>query len=262
VYSASTVTAIADAYVRGGSYNTANYGTGSLVLKQDANISYTREVFLKFNVSALPAGTNNVKLRMYVNYANTSIATVPWIAQYVSNDSWTEAGITDSNKPAVIKAIDTITGRAAGNFAEWDVTAIALSEQAADGILTLKLVSGLAGATTDAIFTSREGSDTTQRPMLVCSSTNTAFQAMMAGHETAAGSVMLSPNPASNYIRVQTATAWQQAELRDAAGKVLRTEKLNGRQQFELPLADIRPGMYWLVLSGQGRQVVRKVVKL
>ncbi|NML40832.1 DNRLRE domain-containing protein [Chitinophaga sp. G-6-1-13] len=262
VYTASTITAIADAYVRGGTYNTTNYGTGNLVLKQDASISYTREVFLKFNVGALPAGTNQVKLRMYVNYANTSIATVPWIAQFVSNDSWTESGITDSNKPAVTKAVDTIMGRAAGNFAEWDVTDIALSEQATDGVLTLKLVSGLAGATTDAIFISREGSDTTQRPVLVCSNNNTAFQAMMAGHETTTTGITLSPNPANDYVRVQTATPWQQAELRDAAGKVLRTEKLNGRQQFELPLANVRPGMYWLVLSGQGKQIVKKVVKL
>nr|WP_295876311.1 polysaccharide lyase family 8 super-sandwich domain-containing protein [uncultured Chitinophaga sp.] len=262
VYSASTVTAIADAYVRGGSYNTANYGTGNLVLKQDGSISYTREVFLKFNVSAIPAGTNQVKLRMYVNYANTSIATVPWIAQYVSNDSWTETGITDSNKPAVVKAVDTIMGRGAGNFAEWDVTDIALTEKAADGILTLKLVSGLAGATTDAIFISREGSDTTQRPVLVCSSNNNNFTAMMAADKTLPSGITLSPNPASDYIRVQTATPWQQAELRDAAGKVLRTEKLNGRQQFELSLSNIRSGMYWLVLSGGGKQVVKKVVKL
>ncbi|QJB39127.1 DNRLRE domain-containing protein [Chitinophaga oryzae] len=262
VYSAATVTAIADAYVRGGSYNTANYGTGNLVLKQDGSTSYTREVFLKFNVGAIPAGTNQVKLRMYVNYANTSIATVPWIAQYVGNDSWTESGITDSNKPAVVKAVDTVMGRGAGNFAEWDVTDIALTEKGADGILTLKLVSGLAGATTDAIFISREGSDSTQRPILVCSSNNNTFTAMMATDKTTSTGITLSPNPAADYIRVQTATPWQQAELRDAAGKVLLMEKLNGRQQFELSLSHIRSGMYWLVLSGGGKQAVKKVVKL
>ncbi|MBC9931811.1 polysaccharide lyase family 8 super-sandwich domain-containing protein [Chitinophaga qingshengii] len=263
VYTVSAVTAIADAYVRGGTYNTTNYGTGTLVLKQDASVSYTREIFLKFNVSTLPAGTNQVNLRMYVNYANTGIATVPWIARFVSNDSWTESGITDSNKPAVTKSVDTIMGRAAGNFAEWDVTDVALTEKSGDGILTLKLESGLAGATTDAIFISREGSDSTQRPMLVCSSNNTSSLAMMAVADKSNGAgITLSPNPARDFIRIQTNTPWQQAELRDAAGKVIKTEKLNGRQQFELPLTNVQPGLYWLVFSGQGKQVVKKIVKM
>ncbi|MGF6929563.1 chondroitin AC lyase [Chitinophaga sp. W2I13] len=148
VYGASVITAIADAYVRGGStYGSVNYGTESLVLKQETTTSYTREIFLRFNVGALPAGTSQVKLRMYVSYANTSVTTVPWIVRYVSNDSWTESGITYNNMPAATSAVDTIMGRTAGNYAEWDVTDIALSQQSADGMLTLKLVSGLAGAT-------------------------------------------------------------------------------------------------------------------
>lgn len=262
VYTPSVVTAVADAYVRGGSaYAGMNYGTGNLVLKQDATVSYTREVFLKFNVSGLPAGTSQVKLRMYVNYANTGIASVPWIVQYVSNDSWTESGITYNNMPAVASPVDTIMAYTAGNFAEWDVTDIALSQQSADGVLTLKLVSGLAGATTDAIFISREGSDTTQRPVLVCSA-GAGFLSMAPGSEDKITGVSVFPNPAGTFIRVNTAEQWSQAELRDTTGKVLKTEKLNGRQQFEMPLGDVRSGMYLLVLSGIGKRVVRKIVKM
>lgn len=262
VYTASAVTAIADAYVRGGStYGGVNYGTGALVLKQDASVSYTREVFLKFNVSALPAGTSQVKLRMYVNYANTSATTAPWIAQYVSNDTWTESGITYNNMPAITSAVDTIMGRAAGNFAEWDVTSIALAQQTADGILTLKLVSGLAGSTTDASFTSRESSDSTQRPSLVCS-TGTAFLTTMNEDEDKLTGVSIFPNPAGTFIRVNTTTQWLKAELHDSGGKVLKVLKLNGRQQFEMPLDDIQPGIYLLKLNRMGKQLVKKVVKM
>ncbi|HJT73205.1 MAG TPA: DNRLRE domain-containing protein, partial [Chitinophaga sp.] len=262
VYTASVVTAVADAYVRGGSaYAGMNYGTGNLVLKQDATVSYTREVFLKFNVSALPVGTSQVKLRMYVNYTNTGIASVPWVVQYASNDSWTESGITYNNMPAVTSPVDTIMARTAGNFAEWDVTDIALSQQSADGVLTLKLISGLAGATTDAIFISREGSDTTQRPVLVCSA-GVGFLSMAPGGEDKITGISIFPNPAGAFIRVNTAEQWSQAELRDTTGKVLKTEKLNGRKQFEMPLGDVRSGMYLLVLSRVGKRVVKKVVKM
>ena len=264
VYTAAVIPAVADAYVRGGSvYGSVNYGAESLVLKQDATVSYTREVFLKFNVGALPAGTNQVKLRMYVNYANTGIATVPWIAQYVSNDSWTETGITYNNMPAATSAVDTILGRSAGNYAEWDVTNIALSQQAADGVLTLKLVSGLAGATTDAIFTSRENSDTTRRPMLVCSTGSTLRKMISANvNEDKTDGVNIYPNPAGAVVYVSTAAHWLKAEIHDTAGKSIKAERLDGRQQFEIQLGDIRPGMYLLVLSGPGKQLVKKIVKM
>lgn len=262
VYSAATTTAIADAYVRGGSvYGTVNYGTGSLVLKKDATVSYTREVFLKFDVGALPAGTSQVKLRMYVNYANTGVATVPWTVQYVNNDSWTETGITYNNMPAATSAIDTIMGRASGNNAEWDVSDIALAQQSADGMLTLKVVANLAGSTTDASFASRETTDSTQRPALVCSS-GTPLMAMARTFEEESSTISIYPNPARTFIRVRTTEVFQQAELRDASGKLVKLEKLNGRQQFEIPLERVQQGIYVLVLVGTGKQTVRKVVKL
>ncbi|MEZ2443437.1 polysaccharide lyase family 8 super-sandwich domain-containing protein [Chitinophaga sp. RCC_12] len=262
VYGASVITAVADAYVRGGStYGSVNYGTESLVLKQESTTSYTREIFLRFNVGALPAGTSQVKLRMYVSYANTSITTVPWIARYVSNDSWTESGITYNNMPAATSAVDTIMGRTAGNYAEWDVTDIALSQQSADGMLTLKLVSGLAGATTDATFTSREGSDSTRRPVLVCS-TGSTLRKMMPAMEQKTDGVSIYPNPASAFIYVNTTERWVRAELHDTAGKVVKMEKLDGRQQFDLQMSDIQPGMYLLVLKAPGKQLVKKIVKM
>ena len=264
VYSpAAVITAVADAYVRGGStYGSVNYGTASLVLKQDATVSYTREIFLRFNVGALPAGTSQIKLRMYVNYANTSISSVPWVAQYVSNDSWTESGITYNNMPAATSAVDTIMGRAAGNFAEWDVTSIALSQQSTDGVLTLKLVSALAGATTDAIFNSRESSDSSRRPMLVCSTGNTArIMTLEKTTDTKTG-ISIFPNPAGAFIYVNGAERWQKAELRDAAGKTVKVKQPDGRQQFEISVNDLPPGMYLLILSSKGKQLVKKVVKM
>lgn len=262
VYAAAILTSVADAYVRGGTYNTTNYPTGSLVLKNDASVSYTREVFLKFNVGAIPAGTSQVKLRTYVNYANTNVSAVSWIAQYVSNDSWTETGITYSNMPAATTNTDTIGGLAAGNYAEWDVTAAALAQQAADGILTLKIVAIPAGGTTDASFYSREFADSAKRPALVCMEGGSfrAAAPVLAAEEVTGISIF--PNPARNFVRVKTAEVYQLAELRDASGKIIRTEQLKGRQQFDIPVDKLHPGIYMLVLTGEKGKSVKKVVKM
>lgn len=256
--------AIADAYVRdGSSYATTNYGTaGSLVIKKDA-VGYTREAFFKFDVSGLPAGADNVKLRLHVNYANSGAAGVPWIAQYISNDSWTESGITYNNMPIVTSNIDTVPGLAAGNYAEWDVTGIALAQQSADGILSLKVVSNGTGSTTDASFSSKETVDTDLRPTLVYTEGSMLLSMMQpAGSETKISGTRIFPNPAASFIRIETDRKYDKAELRDVSGRVIKIQKLEGAAQSEIKLDQVQPGVYMLQLSGPKGMEVRKVVKM
>jgi len=48
-----TLTATADAYVRGGSYENNNYGTGALMTKKTANAEYTRQSYIKFDLTTM-----------------------------------------------------------------------------------------------------------------------------------------------------------------------------------------------------------------
>lgn len=262
---AGSISPIADSYVRdGSSYQGVNYGTTtSMVVKKDGS-GYTREAFLKFNVSDLPSDAEQVKLRLYVSYANTSITTVPWIAQYVSNDSWTETGITWSNKPSATSNIDTVMGVAAGNYVEWDVTAIALAQKAADGILTLKVVSNVTGGTTDASFSSKEATNAAQRPSLEYTTDNPFLLMAQSApiKETIYQGTKVFPNPADNFVRVQTDRVYNKAELRDVFGRVVKLEVLEGRQQFEIDLQQLPAGLYFLQLSGPKGNETRKVVKM
>lgn len=260
----TAIPAIADAYVRSGStYATTNYGTAtSLVIKKDA-VGYTRESFFKFDISGLPSGADDVKLRLYVNYANSGAAGVPWIAQYISNDSWTETGINWNNMPIVTSNIDTVPGMAAGNYVEWDVTGIALAQQSADGILSLKVVSNGTGSTTDVSFSSKETGDAALRPALVYSGGSMLLSKMQpAGAETTTSGTRIFPNPAASFIRIQTDRQYDKAELRDVSGRVIKVEKLEGKTQFEIRLDRVQPGVYMLQLSGPKGQEVRKVVKM
>lgn len=257
----STIPAIADAFVRNGTYAPTNYGTAtSLVIKKDA-VGYAREVFFKFNVANIPVAADRVKLRLYVNYANTGITTVPWILQYVSNDSWTETGINYNNMPIATSNVDTVTGKAAGNYVEWDVSAIALAQQSADGVLSLKVVANATGSTTDASFSSRETGDTTLRPVLICSTDSNLFSKMPTVEMENTG-IKVYPNPASAFIRVETTPGYRKAELRSASGQLLREEDISGRQQFDLSLKGIKPGVYLLHLLGANGVKVKKVVKI
>ncbi|CAL1519450.1 polysaccharide lyase family 8 super-sandwich domain-containing protein [Chitinophaga sp. MM2321] len=259
-----SIPAIADSYVRdGATYENANFGTvTSLMVKKDG-VGYTRETFFKFNVSSLPSNTQQVKLRLRVNYANTDITTVPWIAQYVSDDSWTETGITWNNMPAVTSNLDTIQALAAGNYAEWDVTDIAIAQQSADGILTLKVVSNGTGALTDANFSSRETTETDRRPSLVYTSSPPLQLRMQSAisKETIYQGTKVFPVPAGNFVRVQTDRVYNKAELRDVSGRVVKLEILDGSQQFEINLQQLPAGLYFLQLSGPERNETRKVVK-
>ena len=268
---AASIPPVADAYVRdGASYQGVNYGTAtSMVVKKDG-VGYTREAYLKFNVSGIPSDADQVKLRLYVGYANTSITSVPWIAQYVSDDSWTETGITWSNKPSATSNIDTVQGVAAGNYVEWDVSAIALAQKAADGILTLKVVANITGGTTDASFSSKEAANTDFWPALDYS-TGASLQRitepaamvkkMITEKETTYPGTKVFPNPAGNYVRVQTDRVYNRAELADISGRVVKREVLQGNRQFEIDLQQVPPGLYMLLLSGPKGTELRKVVK-
>ncbi|RPE05740.1 DNRLRE domain-containing protein [Chitinophaga lutea] len=262
VYSASPVPAVADAYVRNGTYAANNYGTAtSLVIKKDGT-GYNREVFFKFDVSALPALTSQVKLRLYVNYANTGVANVPWIAQYVSNNSWTETGINFNNMPIVTSNVDTTNGAGVGNYVEWDVTNVALAQQQGDGFLTLKIVANATGSTTDASFSSRESGTVEQRPALQVTTDSGLLSKMPTQETVVEDGVRVFPNPASAFIRVETASVYHKAELRDATGKIIRAETLDGKRQFEINLQAVKSGVYILQLSGAQGKATKKVIKL
>jgi chondroitin AC lyase len=154
---------------------------------------------------------------------------------------------------------------AAGNYAEWDVTAIALAQKAADGILTLKVVSNGTGGTTDASFASKEAANEAQRPSLEYASSLPLLLRMQppsTEKETMHAGTKIFPNPAGSYARVQTDRVYDRAELRDISGRVVKVLVLQGSLQFEIDLQQVPPGLYMLLLSGPKGTELRKIVKL
>jgi hypothetical protein len=167
-----SVTPIADTYVRDGSYAGINYGTATgLTVKKDGT-SYAREIYLKFDLNALPSTADKVSLNLNVATAGTTVTGTNWQVYYVPTDSWTETGLTWNNKPAPSTLLNTVQGKSSGTVA-WDITSQALAELGGDKVLSLKIVSTALGGTTDATLSSKEDANVSLRPQIITSTINT-----------------------------------------------------------------------------------------
>ena len=132
----------------------SNYGTS--YLRTDGGSDPDVETYLRFTVAGV-SSIANVKLRLY-----TSRGTADGPAVYTSaNTSWTESGITWSNRPARTTTGVADKGTIGSNtWAEFDVTPLV----AGNGTYTFVLAS----SSTDGVdFNAREVSTATLRPQLV-----------------------------------------------------------------------------------------------
>ncbi|MBN2785582.1 MAG: carbohydrate-binding protein [Pontiellaceae bacterium] len=166
--SSATIAPVADTYVRDGSADT-NFGTDTqLAVKNDGGGGYTRISYLKFDVSGL-ADADSVQLRMtpYQVDANVTLA-----HELVTDDSWTEAGMTWNNQPSgALATIANVSGYTVGQQKSVTVTGAATDEAAGDGILSIKI----SKATSDwpfVGFNSREAANSSLHPQLYCTFTH------------------------------------------------------------------------------------------
>lgn len=154
--STSTFSAAADARVQEAN-PTTNYGTSS-GLRTDGGTDPDVESYLRFAVTGVGSVTS-AKLRVY---ATTGSANGP-AAYAVADTTWSETGITWSNRPARSAAADDKGTVAAGSFVEFDVTSLVKG----NGLHTF----ALATTSSDGVdFSSREAATAGQRPQLVVTS--------------------------------------------------------------------------------------------
>ena len=157
---------LADAYVRAAQFASTNYGTAAeLVSKFSADAQYRREAFMKLDISAVQPG-DSVRLRLSGKLSDTRAASVTTSIYAVANTSWTETGLTWSNKPAA-SGSPVATVAVSGTTAKWyeaDLTDHVQARKAAGAtVITIALV-GLVDIPPYTSFASRES---TSRPELV-----------------------------------------------------------------------------------------------
>ena len=91
---------LADAYVRGGEYANTNFGSAAeLVTKFSADPTYSREAYLKLDISGVQSGAT-VRLRLFGRLSDTRAPSVTVAINPASSISWGETSITWNDRPS------------------------------------------------------------------------------------------------------------------------------------------------------------------
>jgi hypothetical protein len=159
-----TLTPIADARLRDGSYASTNYGSDtSLGIKGITDIGYKRTTYLKFSLDSVKNAYKAI-LRIH-GYNTENFSFIKVSAFGVSNDTWTEKGITYSNAPASLTTpLSSVGISNEAKYYEFDITSYVKAQLAGDKIVSL-VIKDTANQGRYLTFKSKENS--INRPQLV-----------------------------------------------------------------------------------------------
>jgi subtilisin family serine protease len=187
---AVTLSPLADAHVRDGTYAGTNYGAVTpMETKNTASAGSVRRLFLRFAIDGFASATL-AKLRLNGN----SVTSAKLIGVYaISNTTWVENTITWNNAPAIgaKQGSSVSVGVAPAQYYEWDVTGY-IQQQKSMGFtaVTFEVKQDVATTESPSVFSSKEASS--NKPELVVTTGGAANQA-----PTVATAAAASPSPAT-----------------------------------------------------------------
>jgi Calcineurin-like phosphoesterase len=206
-----TFNATADAYVIA-TYPSVNYGTATQLRVDSSPITRS---FLRFVVSGLAGGTvQSAVLRIYANSANST----GFAAHSITDNTWTESGITYANSPAIGSVINNSLPFSGGAWVEVNITSyvtadgtydlaidstnstntnLASREVAANPPQLVVTLAGAGGATSTPIPTST--AIATSTPTTAPGSTATPGQSSVFTFKASADAYVIATYPSVNY---------------------------------------------------------------
>ncbi|MFE0677821.1 polysaccharide lyase family 8 super-sandwich domain-containing protein [Streptomyces sp. NPDC058867] len=120
----ATLTAVADAYVRDGSYAATNYGGATtLVVKNASGTGYTRQSYLTFDTSPVFGTVDAATLSAYGYVSDSGGDTTTVAACGVSDPTWAESALTWDTKPALGPVLSSAVATTTKSPLQFDVTA-------------------------------------------------------------------------------------------------------------------------------------------
>jgi len=150
----TNLTALADAYVRDGSFTNTNFGTDTiLTVKQDPTAGFTRESFLRFALPSYPGVLSSAQLRLLAGSANLPGTHA---LALVTNDVWDEATLTWNTKPASGALITTWLPQASVPI-QIPVAAAIAQDLPGNGLLSLRIYATNSTADGRVDYVSRQG---------------------------------------------------------------------------------------------------------
>ncbi|MFM2105024.1 MAG: hypothetical protein RL338_56 [Chloroflexota bacterium] len=183
----SSIAPAADAYVRGGTSATRNFGSATTVwLRSDSGTANDGEGYLRFDLAGAGAWTTATLRLTPTSVSFASRLTVRARLVVDAGDGWSETAITHATRPADLAASVTLAGStlAAGRAATIDVTSLLAQEENANGVATIHLDLSSPDGKPQVSFASREHATAAYRPTLVLASAD-PNRAPVAGADTA-----------------------------------------------------------------------------
>jgi hypothetical protein len=131
---------IHDSYVRDGTYANNNYGKESILNIKSSVPSFSRLAYFQFDLGSLTAAPiASATLYVYGNVPDNDGSEVDVYAHPVTDDQWTETGITWNNRPEMGAEIGVKHMTDALQWYEIDITDYIQAEAAGDKIASLAL---------------------------------------------------------------------------------------------------------------------------
>lgn len=163
--SLTSLSPVADAFVRDGSYSDTNYGaTNTLTVKSDA-VGYARKSMLKFDLSAIEGTITNASLRLTPVAAGMS-GVVHRL--YATTANWDEATVTWNNRPANDNIITDWTVPAVNTQVQIDVTGSAIIAMSSTKSLSFDVEAAQNYGTNGSVdYAARSHATAAYRPVLV-----------------------------------------------------------------------------------------------
>lgn len=258
------ITPSADAYVKGGTDASNNYGTAAtLAIKESSNSNYDRMSFLKFDLTEISGAVSIAKIRLKVS-ADDSGASHNLYS--VASDSWTESGITWNNMPAASGFISNQLVPSASGWVEFDVTSLVNNET--DGTLSVR-ISDANTAEHYVLYHSKEVTILEDRPQLeyiLDTSSPRPLNSKVLDTEITddieEGVFTLYPNPASDQITIVGSGLYGAiVELTDLLGKSILRKRLTEDSSSVLNLDAVQKGIYLFGLTNsEGVIIIRKII--
>ena len=153
----AVLTAEADAYFQG----TTNFGSNAELLVKNANANFTREAYLRFDISSISSGVSSAVIKLHSVAIDKEAGS--YQAELVTDNTWNEMTLSNANNPAGSVVLGT-WGH--GDDIEIEVTDVIRNGLASDAKLSIKIVSTLDNGSVP-VYGSREHPTELARPQLI-----------------------------------------------------------------------------------------------
>jgi endoglucanase len=152
--------AVADAYVRAGTFSAQNFGTAAtLGAKKGVTDDNTRRSYLKFDVTDVGAA-DRVTLRLLGRLSSTASHHVTTTVYGVPDVTWGETSVTWNSRPPLGAVLGTVIIESdAPQWLTLDVTRYVRSEKAAGRNVISLALRNIAHSSAISLFNSREASE-------------------------------------------------------------------------------------------------------